>query len=255
MALDELRAALAAVQDWQGAAEELASIENRVIPGTDGPIPVPHLPRPRRPSGPLVLFTFGGGFVTGSLDHVDRAARLLARATGGVLVSVGYRLAPEHPFPAGLEDAYAALAWAAGEGAAELGADPSFVAVAGDSSGGNFAAALTLLARDRGGPSIAHQLLVYPVLDHDFTTSSYELYADSYFLTRPGHGAVLGQLRADEKERAGQPGRLAAPGCRPHWPARRLDLRLRAGPRSAPRARRTPAASPPPACLCRSRGS
>jgi acetyl esterase len=183
MALDELRAAIAGMQDWQGPATEVAAVEDRTVPGPDGPVPV-RIYRARADGPrPLVLFTHGGGWMTGSLDIVDRPARLLACATGGVLVSVGYRLAPEHRFPRGLEDAYAALEWVAGA-AEELGADPAFTVVAGDSSGGNFAAALALLARDRGGPRIDHQLLVYPVLDRDFTTPSYETYADGYFLTR-----------------------------------------------------------------------
>jgi acetyl esterase len=133
-------------------------------------------------SKPLVVFAHGGGFISGSCEIADGAVRLLAAASGAVVVSVDYRLAPEYPFPAGLEDAYAALTWAV-ESAGSLGADAGFTAVAGDSSGGNFAAALTLIARARGGPALAHQLLIYPVLDCDFSRPSYVDSAEGYFLT------------------------------------------------------------------------
>jgi len=119
---------------------------------------------------PLVVFTFGGGFVTGSIEIADGAARQLAAGSGRDRRQRRLPARAGAPFPAGLEDAYAVLEWAAAS-ATDLGADRSFLAVAGDSSGGNFAAAMTLMARERGGPVIAHQLLVYPVLDSDFGAS------------------------------------------------------------------------------------
>ncbi|MFC0600497.1 alpha/beta hydrolase [Streptomyces palmae] len=120
---------------------------------------------------PVVLDFHGGGFVLGSLDSEHRRALDLARRTGFVVVSVDYRLAPEHPFPAGLEDCYEALCWVV-KNAAELGVDPGRLAVFGGSAGGGLAAATTLLARDRGGPSIAFQLLVCPALDDRMGTRS-----------------------------------------------------------------------------------
>jgi acetyl esterase len=182
LSLEELRASQLPTREWAGPDAPLAWVEDREIAGPAGAVPVRiYTPLGEGPR-PLVLLTFGGGFITGSVEIADGAARQIAASSGAVIVAVDYRLAPEHPFPAGLEDAYAALVWAAAN-AGELGADPSFVAVAGDSSGGNFAAALTLLARDRGGPEIAHQLLVYPVLDSDLSRPSYEDSADGYFLT------------------------------------------------------------------------
>ncbi|MQY08836.1 alpha/beta hydrolase [Actinomadura macrotermitis] len=126
---------------------------------------------------PVVLDFHGGGFVMGSLDSEHRRALDLARRTGFVVISVDYRLAPEHPFPAGLEDCYEALCWTV-ENATELGVDPARLAVAGGSAGGGLAAAVTLLARDRGGPAIAFQLLICPALDDRMRTRSAASFTD-----------------------------------------------------------------------------
>ena len=131
---------------------------------------------------PLVVFCHGGGWVFGDLDGHDAICRQLANRSSCVVMSVDYRLAPEHRFPAPLEDAYAALEWAAGHGD-ELRADTTRLVMAGDSAGGNLAAAATLLARDRGGPTVAFQLLIYPVLDADFSRPSYVENATGYLLT------------------------------------------------------------------------
>ena len=192
LSLGDLRASQVPTRAWAGADAPLAQVDDRAVAGPSGVVPV----RIYTPLGdgpkPLVVFTFGGGFVTGSIEIADGAARQLAAGSGAIVVSAGYRLAPEHPFPAGLEDAYAVLEWAAAS-AADLGADRSFLAVAGDSSGGNFAAAMTLMARDRRGPVIAHQLLVYPVLDSDFDRPSYRDSADGYLLT----GAAMRRFWGD----------------------------------------------------------
>lgn len=148
--------------------EDVGSVEDRSIPGPDGdPLPV-RIYTPAGASGPLpvVVFFHGGGWVIGSIDSHDATVRQMVNRTGMVWVSVDYRLAPEHPFPAGLRDCYAALVWAASE-AGSFGGDPARLAVAGDSAGGNLAAAVALLARDRSGPSIGFQLLVYPCCDVD----------------------------------------------------------------------------------------
>ncbi|MDP3675645.1 MAG: alpha/beta hydrolase [Novosphingobium sp.] len=121
----------------------------------------------------LTVFFHGGGWVLGTLETHDATCRALAQASGAALLSVGYRLAPEHPYPTAAEDCYAATCWAA-DNATRLGLDGARLAVAGDSAGGNLAAAVTLMARARGGPAIARQLLIYPVTEADFTTASYQ---------------------------------------------------------------------------------
>lgn len=161
----------------------VASVEDREIPGPDGPVPVRiFAPAEERPIG-IVLFFHGGGWVVGDLDSHDETARQLCAGSGAVVISVDYRLAPEARFPAGLEDCYAATAWAA-DNADALGAAGRKVAVSGDSAGGNLAASVCLLARERGGPQLSHQLLIYPVTDSDFDRPSYLANADGYFLTR-----------------------------------------------------------------------
>lgn len=131
---------------------------------------------------PVVVFFHGGGWVTGSLDSHDLMCRAIARDSGCAVVSVDYRLAPEFPFPTPLEDCYAAVQWVAANGAS-LGVNGSRLAVAGDSAGGNLAAAVALLARDRGGAKISHQLLLYPVADADFANGSYTENGQGYFLS------------------------------------------------------------------------
>jgi acetyl esterase len=133
------------------------------IPGPGGELPL----RLYRPAGerplPALLYFFGGGWVLGTIDTADGVSRSLANSSGALVVVVGYRLAPEHPFPAAIDDCYATARWVA-EHAAEIGADPARLAVGGDSAGGNLAAAVALRAR-ADGPALAGQLLVYPNTD------------------------------------------------------------------------------------------
>ena len=164
--------------------EPVAAIENRTIPGPAGPLPV----RVYRAEGvvapaPAVVFFHGGGWVIGDLESHDNFCRALANRTRVVVVAVDYRLAPEHRYPAAAEDCYAAACWVAEHGA-EIGVDGSRIAVAGDSAGGNLSAAVALMARDRGTPALRHQVLIYPVADHDFETASYRDNATGYLLTR-----------------------------------------------------------------------
>ncbi|GAA4873048.1 alpha/beta hydrolase [Kitasatospora terrestris] len=155
-----------------GTPEPVAAVTEHRVPGTGGQLAVRcyHPARHDRPH-PALLYLYGGGWTLGCLDTGDAICRALTNATGCLTATVGYRLAPEHPFPAAVEDAYTALAWLA-DHAAGLGADPDRLAVGGDSAGGNLAAATTLLARERGGPALRHQLLVYPNTDHRADTPS-----------------------------------------------------------------------------------
>jgi acetyl esterase len=165
-----------------GAGHEIpvASVTEREIPGPAGPLRV----RIYQPDGPgpwpVLVYFFGGGWSLGTLDTSDDVCRRLTNAAACLTVSVGYRLAPENKFPAAVEDCYAGAAWVAAH-AAELGADPARVAVGGDSSGGNLTIAVTLLARQRGGPQLVHQLLVYPNTDYESDTVSMRECQDEHF--------------------------------------------------------------------------
>jgi acetyl esterase len=139
---------------------------------------------------PVVVFYHGGGWAIGDLDTHDHVARAHAIGAEAIVVSVDYRLAPEHPFPAGVEDAWAALQWV-GEHAAELGGDPTLIAVAGDSAGGNLAAVMALRARDAGAPPLVFQLLWYPVAVGDLSLPSFTENADAPLLNSDVTSAFL----------------------------------------------------------------
>lgn len=161
--------------------EPVAEVRDLKIPGPAGEIPV-RIYRPESATPlPLLTFFHGGGFVICDLDTHDGLARALCNALPAVVVSVDYRLAPEHKFPAGLEDAYAATCWAA-EQASALGADPQRLMVGGDSAGGNLAAVVCQLAKERSGPAIAHQLLLYPVCDTDLEREAFARLGKGYYL-------------------------------------------------------------------------
>jgi acetyl esterase len=175
----------AQVREMRVAAveEPIGSVENRSIPGPAGSLAVRIYTPRERGALPVLAFFHGGGFVIGDLDSHDGTCRALANAARCAVVAVDYRLAPEAKFPAAAEDCYAATCWIA-DNAASLGVDPARIAVGGDSAGGNLAAVTALFARDRRGPRLAHQLLVYPVIDCAFDTVSYRENAEGYFLTR-----------------------------------------------------------------------
>lgn len=156
------------------------------VPGADGPLRARHYsPLDATGNEPLLVFYHGGGFVVGDLESHDAPCRLICRDARVHVLSVEYRLAPEHPAPAGVSDAYAVFRWAV-DHAAEFGADPARVAVGGDSAGGNLAAVVCQVARNEGGPMPVFQLLLYPVTDfHGPDTRSKTLFADGYFLTKP----------------------------------------------------------------------
>lgn len=186
-----------------GAGEPVpvAGVVNRSIPGPAGELRVRIYQPYAETPWPVLVYFFGGGWSLGTLDTSDDVCRRLTSGAGCLTVSVGYRLAPEHKFPAAVEDSYAGLRWVASH-ASELGADASRIAVGGDSSGGNLAAAVTLLARERGGPALVHQLLVYPNTDYQADTPSMRDNHDEHFfnpdavrwywgmyLASPGDGA------------------------------------------------------------------
>jgi acetyl esterase/lipase len=163
-------------------------VTDRRIPGPEGGPDVPvrvYVPRQRAQSPtPAILYIHGGGFFVGSIDTEHAGAAALARELGVVVASVDYRLAPEHPFPAPLDDCYAALVWLHGA-AEELGIDAARVAINGGSAGGGLAAGLALLARDRGGPAICFQYLGIPELDDRLATPSMRRFVDTPMWSRP----------------------------------------------------------------------
>jgi acetyl esterase len=169
----------------QPPAPEMAEVADTSFDGPHGPVPV----RSYRPHGvattaaPAIVYFHGGGMILGSIASFDSLARHLAAACAAVVLSVEYRLAPEHPYPVATDEAYAAVAWAASRAGA-LRIDPARLAVAGDSAGGSLAAGVTLRARDENGPRIAAQLLLYPGLERAVDRPSMTELADAPMLTR-----------------------------------------------------------------------
>jgi len=167
----------------EGPPERVYDVRELDIPGPAGPIRARlYSPPPAEGGVPLLVHYHGGGHVFGDLDSCEGACRLFTRNAGVAVLSVDYRLAPEHPFPAAIDDSLAAFLWAA-ENAPELGADPKRIAVGGDSAGGNLAAAVCLAARDGDGPVPAFQLLLYPAVDLTRRRPSRDLFADGLQLT------------------------------------------------------------------------
>ena len=197
-----------------GPGEPVARVEDRNIPGPGGDIPIRFYTPEGTGPWPVLVFFHGGGWVVGNLETSDFYCRAVTNAARCIVASVNYRHAPEHKFPAAVEDAYAATAWVAANAHA-INGDPARIAVSGSSAGASLAAAAAMIARDRGKPRIAFQVLSVPVMDHNFETSSYRENADGYGLTR---GAMQWfwqhYLEAD------------ADGAHPHAsPLRATDLR------------------------------
>ena len=172
-----------------GPGEEVAEVRDVEAPGPGGPIPIrlfrPLESRAGAPRGgglPLVAYLHGGGWVVGTIDAFDPVCRALANAAGAIVASIGYRLAPEHPFPAAVEDARAAVRWLAAN-ARELAADPGRIGIAGDSAGGNLATVTARRLRDEGEPALRFQALIYPVCDAGLNTPSYRDNAAGFGLT------------------------------------------------------------------------
>ena len=214
--------ARALMEDMRGPAAEpeaVGAVENRKIPGLAGPQAI----RIYSPEGdgpfPVLVYFHGGGWVVGSPNTVDASCRALTNLAGCIVVSSSYRLAPEHTFPAAIDDCYAATRWVA-LNAAALNADAARIAVGGESAGANLAAAVALKAGQQGLPRLAYQLLMYPVLNHAFDTPSYRDNAEGYFLTSDmmawfweqylneaadGHNPLASPLRASDQLLAGLP--------------------------------------------------
>ena len=177
----------------------LARVEDLSVDGAAGALPA-RLYAPRPDARDALVFFHGGGFVLGGLDQHDDLCRRLATASDSVIVSVDYRLAPEQPFPAAPEDAYAAVCWVHAR-ARELGVDPRAIGVAGDSAGGALAAVVAQLAFARGGPPLAVALLLYPVTDHDLGRDSYVANAEAPFLTSAQMGWFWDHYAPDPRDR------------------------------------------------------
>ena len=168
---------------FAGKRIDLPRVESLELPGPAGPLSARlYAPAPTADMQPLIVYFHGGGHVLGDLETHDQPCRFLAREVPALVLSVEYRLAPEHPFPAAVNDAHAAFRWAR-DNAQRLGADPDRVAVAGDSAGANLAAVVCQLARAEGGPSPSFQALIYPVIDLSSRRRSHELFGTGFFLT------------------------------------------------------------------------
>ncbi|MDE0885708.1 MAG: alpha/beta hydrolase [Myxococcota bacterium] len=186
-------------------AKKKISVRHRSIPGPGGEISL-RIYSPEGEGLPILLYFHGGGWVAGSVEAVENIGRGIADRAGFIVINVDYRLAPEHKFPAGLEDCYAALLWAAEHGQ-ELGGDPSHLVVAGDSAGGNFATVCCLLADERGGPRITRQVLIYPGVD--LSGRCAEEIGDSENGKAPNLADFMAAVYVEDKEL------LAHPHCSP----------------------------------------
>ena len=199
---DEGRTALEQLQSGDVPVPAVEVNDITIPGGPTGPVSV----RVLRPAGrdgdtlPVVLYIHGAGWVFGSKHTHDRLIRELCAGTNATIVFPNYDLSPEARYPTAIEENYAALTWIAERGASD-GIDASRIAVAGDSVGGNMAAAMTLMAKERSGPRLAAQLLFYPVTDASFDTGSYEQFAEGYYLRRDGMQWFWDQYTTSESDR------------------------------------------------------
>ena len=183
LSVEQARQVIVELFATQDAPEPVGTVEDRMIPGAGGEMPVRiYTPQGQDPF-PVLVYFHGGGWVIGNREAYDPTCRALTNAAGCLVVSVEYRLAPEHKFPAAPEDCYAAVQWVAAHAAAMRG-DAARLAIGGDSAGGNLTAVVAQMARDRGGAPLVYQLLVYPVTNYGYDTVSYQENADGYLLTK-----------------------------------------------------------------------
>lgn len=180
--VEEARTLAAGLAGMNGPAPPMVRIDEHSLAVPGGAVPLRVLVPLERTAG-VIVYYHGGGWVVGSIDESDTVARKLAERTSCAVVLVDYRLAPEHRYPVAVDDSYAALEWV-GEHLAEIAGPGAPLFVAGDSAGGNLAAVMALRARDRGGPPIAAQILIYPVTDADFERPSYIDPGNQLLLTR-----------------------------------------------------------------------
>jgi len=182
MSVAEMRQATKNFSSFQGEKEELFHVVNKYLQAKDHE----YLIRLYIPSAeqklPVVLFFHSGGFVKGDVDYADATCRRLANGSQAIVVAINYRLAPEHPFPAAIDDGFHALCWVH-DHIKEYGGDPRRIAVMGESSGGTLAAALAIKTHVEAGPSLSYQVLVYPLLDYTCSFASHKLFGEGYFLT------------------------------------------------------------------------
>ena len=175
-----------------GPGEEVGSVLDTFIPGPTAYIPVRIITPINKTNSSAMVFFHGGGWVLSSVDHYDPVIRSLANKTGSIVIAPNYQKAPEHKFPIPFDDCYATLEWVIAN-AEKLGIDPRKVGVAGDSAGGNLAAAVALKNRDEGKNQIAYQVLVYPCCDDQFDTESGNKYAEGFGLTKRGMEWFVGE--------------------------------------------------------------
>ena len=197
---EEARALGPALAASYGPAPEMARVEEHSIAVAGGEIALRVLVPIEPPRG-IFVYYHGGGWVIGDLDTSEGISRAFANAAACIVVSVGYRLAPEHKYPAAVDDAFAALNWVA-EHAAEIGGDPHRIAVFGESAGANLSAIVAQLAKEAGGPTLAYQVLAYPVTNMAFDTDSYQTNGDAYYLTEESMRWFWGLYLNEESEGA-----------------------------------------------------
>jgi acetyl esterase len=204
------RAAFRAMMErFAGTPPLVAKSEDRAIPGPAGEIGVRiYTPEGKKPF-PALMFFHGGGWVLGDLDTHDPLCRALTNEARCITVAVDYRLAPEHKFPAAVEDCYAASQWVA-RNCVAIGANPARLALSGDSAGGNLAAAVSLMARDRKDLHIGYLLMMYPALDASLQTKSMTDYAEGYLLTRADMVWFWNHYLKEEEDRSNPYACLAA---------------------------------------------
>ncbi|MDO3401703.1 alpha/beta hydrolase [Mycolicibacterium neoaurum] len=182
LGVDGAREAVRQLAALNPPPQQVFSVQDREIPGPAGPIPI-RVYRPSDETGcPILVYFHGGGWTIGNLDTVDPLCRALSAQANCVVVSVDYRLAPENPFPAAVDDGYAAVEWTAAH-ADQIGGDPERIAVGGDSAGANISTSLCILSRDNNGPKIVYQLLAYPATEHCVERPSWVEHAEAPVLT------------------------------------------------------------------------
>jgi acetyl esterase len=197
----EARAAVGALRALYGRGPDMARVETHRVAADDGGDFDVRLLVPCEPARAVIVYFHGGGWVFGHIDEFDTLGRKLAARTGCAVALVGYRRAPEHPFPAAPDDAYRATVWAA-ERAADIAKARVPIIVAGDSAGGNLATVTARRARDRGGPALAMQVMVYPVTDCDLDTASYLEPANQLLISRDAGLWIWSHYLPDADRRA-----------------------------------------------------